>query len=147
MIGSLRSRSRCGSALDASVPNCCSTGVGVHLLFVSGTDFRGLAAICFYRARRVWRRNRSLGCSGSDWRYLRRCSALSHCCCWWIAVAGRTATRACGAVPRRHRLVYWFAEIAVFMYLFIWYRRLARYRFDQLMRIGWKVMLPMRWAC
>jgi NADH-quinone oxidoreductase subunit H len=29
------------------------------------------------------------------------------------------------------------------MYLFIWYRATwPRYRFDQLMRIGWKVMLP-----
>jgi NADH-quinone oxidoreductase subunit H len=29
------------------------------------------------------------------------------------------------------------------MYLFIWYRATwPRYRFDQLMRIGWKVLLP-----
>jgi len=29
------------------------------------------------------------------------------------------------------------------MYLFIWYRATwPRYRFDQLMKIGWKVMLP-----
>ena len=29
------------------------------------------------------------------------------------------------------------------MYLFIWYRATwPRYRFDQLMRVGWKVMLP-----
>ena len=40
--------------------------------------------------------------------------------------------------------VYWFVlKIAVFMYLFIWYRATwPRYRFDQLMKIGWKVMLP-----
>ncbi len=40
--------------------------------------------------------------------------------------------------------VYWFVlKVAVFMYLFIWYRATwPRYRFDQLMRIGWKVMLP-----
>jgi NADH-quinone oxidoreductase subunit H len=40
--------------------------------------------------------------------------------------------------------VYWFVlKVAVFMYMFIWYRATwPRYRFDQLMKIGWKVMLP-----
>ncbi|HVM92584.1 MAG TPA: complex I subunit 1 family protein [Terriglobales bacterium] len=40
--------------------------------------------------------------------------------------------------------VYWFLlKVTIFMYLFIWYRATwPRYRFDQLMKIGWKVMLP-----
>jgi len=40
--------------------------------------------------------------------------------------------------------VYWFLfKVGVFMYLYIWYRATwPRYRFDQLMRVGWKVMLP-----
>jgi len=40
--------------------------------------------------------------------------------------------------------LYWFLlKVGVFIYLFIWYRATwPRYRFDQLMRIGWKVMLP-----
>lgn len=48
--------------------------------------------------------------------------------------------------PVRDRVqdVYWFvAKVAVFMYFYIWYRgTFPRYRFDQLMKVGWKVLIP-----
>ena len=47
-------------------------------------------------------------------------------------------------VRERSQDVFWFvAKVACFMYLYIWYRgTFPRYRFDQLMKVGWKILLP-----
>ena len=40
--------------------------------------------------------------------------------------------------------IHWFlAKTVVFMFMFLWYRAtFPRYRYDQIMRLGWKVLIP-----
>jgi NADH-quinone oxidoreductase subunit H len=62
-----------------------------------------------------------------------------------VAIAGRANDASIAARFREGiGYVYWFVlKVAIFMYMFIWYRATwPRYRFDQLMKVGWKVMLP-----
>jgi NADH-quinone oxidoreductase subunit H len=41
--------------------------------------------------------------------------------------------------------IFWFtAKVLAFLYAFIWYRAtFPRYRYDQLMNVGWRVMIPL----
>jgi NADH-quinone oxidoreductase subunit H len=41
-------------------------------------------------------------------------------------------------------LIWWFGKTIVFLFIFVWFRAtLPRYRYDQLMDLGWKVMIPL----
>ena len=47
-------------------------------------------------------------------------------------------------VPRRAPGMHWLVvKIAFFLFCFLWFRAtFPRYRYDQIMRLGWKVFIP-----
>ena len=50
------------------------------------------------------------------------------------------------AIPRHHSVrVLWFAiKVIVFLYFYLWFRASwPRYRYDQLMKVGWQFLLPL----
>jgi NADH-quinone oxidoreductase subunit H len=96
-----------------------------------GITFLGLAALCFFSTARMPKhplfKIQTLGLAGFG--------AV-------LALIGVVLF----IPPVRDRVgdIFWFtAKVAAFMYLYIWYRgTFPRYRFDQLMKVGWKVLLP-----
>jgi NADH-quinone oxidoreductase subunit H len=97
-----------------------------------GITFLFLAAICFYSTARMpkhpYFKIQTIGLAGFG------------------AVLGLIGLALfVPAVFIRVQDIYWFAmKVAAFMYLYIWYRgTFPRYRFDQLMKVGWKILLPM----
>ena len=99
--------------------------------FVPGLAFLGLAAMCFFGTVRMPKipqfkiQTVGLGAFG----------ALLAFVGLLLLVPG---------VRERSQDAFWFvAKVACFMYLYIWYRgTFPRYRFDQLMKVGWKILLP-----
>jgi NADH-quinone oxidoreductase subunit H len=126
-------------------PNLLS-GAGWEFIFslFPGLTFGGLAAIAFLGAARM--------ATEAYFRIQRAGLAAFAALLGFIAlvllVIAIAGYKADGSIAARFRegidYVYWFVlKVAVFMYLFIWYRATwPRYRFDQLMKVGWKVMLP-----
>jgi NADH-quinone oxidoreductase subunit H len=99
--------------------------------FIPGITFLLLGAMCFYNTARMPKhplfKIQTLGLAGFG--------AV-------LALIGLLMF----LPPVRDRVgdIFWFsAKVAGFMYLYIWYRgTFPRYRFDQLMKVGWKVLLP-----
>jgi NADH-quinone oxidoreductase subunit H len=99
---------------------------------VPGATFLFLGALCFFNAARMpkhsYFRIQTIGLAGFG---------------GILALIGLILF--VPAVRVRVQDIFWFAaKVAAFMYLYIWYRgTFPRYRFDQLMKMGWKVLLPM----
>jgi NADH-quinone oxidoreductase subunit H len=97
-----------------------------------GITFLFFAAICFYNAARMPKhplfRIQTVGLAG-----------------FGIVLGLIGVILFIPAVSIRAQDIFWFAaKVAGFMYMYIWYRgTFPRYRFDQLMQMGWKVLLPM----
>jgi NADH-quinone oxidoreductase subunit H len=100
--------------------------------FVPGVTFLFFAAICFYNTARMPKhplfRIQTIGLAG-----------------FGVVLGLIGLVLFVPAVSLRVQDIFWFsAKVAGFMYLYIWYRgTFPRYRFDQLMQMGWKVLLPM----
>jgi len=97
-----------------------------------GITFLFFAAICFYNAARMPKhplfRIQTVGLAG-----------------FGIVLGLIGLILFIPVVSIRVQDIFWFAaKVAGFMYMYIWYRgTFPRYRFDQLMQMGWKVLLPM----
>jgi len=109
------------------------TGPTWELVFslFPGITFLFLAAMCFYSTARMPKhplfRIQTIGLAG-----------------FGVVLAGIGLILFTPGVRVRIVDIFWFsAKVAGFMYLYIWYRgTFPRYRFDQLMKVGWKILLP-----
>jgi len=113
-------------------PNALSSPIWDQVFsLVPGATFLFLGGLCFYNTARMPKhplfRIQTMGLAGFG---------------TLLALIGLVML--VHGVREHVQNVFWFAaKVAAFMYLYIWYRgTFPRYRFDQLMKVGWKVLLP-----
>jgi NADH-quinone oxidoreductase subunit H len=100
--------------------------------FIPGITFLFFAAMCFYNTARMPKhplfRVQTIGLAG-----------------FGVVLALIGLVMFYPPISLRVQDIFWFsAKVAGFMYVYIWFRgTFPRYRFDQLMQLGWKVLLPM----
>jgi NADH-quinone oxidoreductase subunit H len=113
-------------------PSAPTGALDFAFALVPGISFLLLAAMCFYNVARMPKhplfKIQTMGLAGFG------------------AVLGLIGlVMFIPGVRDRVNDIFWFAaKVAGFMYMYIWYRgTFPRYRFDQLMKVGWKILLPM----
>ena len=87
----------------------------------------------------------SLACS--SWQSTRTLSWVPHCL--WCSSGGGTSCLPRGSMGYRHlrhlmSFTVFMAKVAFMIFFFIWMRwTLPRFRYDQVMSLGWKTLLPL----